>query len=173
MERNFSRIALSMLTLLIGLLIGFGCGQSAKEGAGSAKAAKDPAAAEKIDVTVETEKAGPGEVKRFGSVIGVKRETFDKYIELHKDVWAGVKKMIAGSNIRNYSIYLGELDDGNLYLFSYFEYVGDDFDADMQKMKDDPTTQKWWKETDPLQIPQKNRKEGDQWMTMREVFHQD
>ncbi len=167
MRTHFDRVVLSMATLLIGVLIGFGCSQSAKEGAGSAEAAQSPA------TQSPATEATPKKVQRFGSVIGVNRDTLDKYIELHKAIWLGVKKMITDCNIRNYSSYLGELDDGNLYLFSYFEYIGDDFDADMQKMKADPTTQKWWKETDPLQLPQKNRKEGEYWMTMREVFHQD
>ena len=165
MKRHLDRILLSAATLFVGMLTGFGCGEAARDGAGKAEASKHE------PDTAETPKSD--KVQRFGSVIGVKRETLDKYIELHKDVWPGVKKTISECNIRNYSIYLGELDDGNLYLFSYFEYIGDDFDADMQKMKDDETTQKWWKETDPLQIPQKNRKEGEHWMTMREVFHQD
>ena len=37
--------------------------------------------------------------------------------------------MIQECNIRNYSIYYR---DG--YLFSYYEYVGDDYEADMAKM---------------------------------------
>lgn len=108
---------------------------------------------------------------RYGSVIGVKEEKLDEYKRLHADVWPGVLRMIDECNIRNYSIYLGQLDDGNYYLFSYFEYTGDDFDADMKKMADDPTTQKWWSVCEPCQIPQKNRKEGEWWMTMQEVFH--
>jgi len=32
--------------------------------------------------------------------------------------------MIKGCNIRNYSIYLGELERNRYYLFSYFEYIG-------------------------------------------------
>jgi hypothetical protein len=45
--------------------------------------------------------------------------------------------MIAACNIRNYSIYLHRLPDGNHYLFSYFEYVGSDFAGDMAKMAAD------------------------------------
>jgi len=38
-------------------------------------------------------------------------------------------------------------------MFSYFEYVGDDFDADMAKMAADPTTRKWWDVCKPLLDP--------------------
>lgn len=112
-------------------------------------------------------------VQRFGSVIGIKKEAIPEYKRLHADCWPGVLKMIRECNIRNYSIYLAEVEKDTFYLFSYFEYVGDDMDKDMAKMKADPTTQKWWTHTDPLQSPIPTRKEGEWWHTMEEVFHTD
>jgi L-rhamnose mutarotase len=112
-------------------------------------------------------------VKRVGSVVGVNRETLDQYVILHKYVWPEVLNRIRESGIRNYSIYLGELDDGKLYLFSYFEYVGDNFDEDMKSIGNDPVTREWWKLTDPLQNRIKNTPTGDQWKAMTEVFHTD
>ena len=120
-----------------------------------------------------TDKKPRANVQRFGSVIGLKRDKADEYIKLHANVWPEIQNMIKKRHIRNYSIFLGELDDGNLYLFSFFEYTGDDFDADMKRMADDPKTRQWWAVTDPCQIPQKNRAKGEQWMQMREVFHLD
>ena len=112
-------------------------------------------------------------VKRYGWVIGLKPEMMAEYKALHADCWPGVLKMIKKCNIRNYSIYLGELEKGKYYLFSYLEYVGDDFDADMKIMAADETTKKWWKRTDPCQVPVPMRKEGEHWMDMEEVFHTD
>ncbi|MHC4245124.1 MAG: L-rhamnose mutarotase [Planctomycetota bacterium] len=112
-------------------------------------------------------------VTRYGSVIGVKAEKLEEYKEVHADVWPGVLEQIKECNIRNYSIYLGELQKDQYYLFAYFEYTGDDFEADMAKMKVDSTTQRWWKLTDPMQIPIPIRKEGEWWANMEEVFHQD
>ena len=112
-----------------------------------------------------------GPVQRFGSVIGVNADKLDYYKELHANAWPGVLDMIKRCHIRNYSIYLHKLDDGNYYLFSYFEYTGSDFKADMATMAADPLTQKWWKETDPCQFPVKNRAEGERWASMEEVFH--
>jgi L-rhamnose mutarotase len=83
-------------------------------------------------------------VKRYGSVIGVRKEKLSEYKKLHAAVWPDVLKMITVCNIRNYSIYLRQLPDGNYYLFSYFEYTGSDFKADMARMAADPVTQKWW-----------------------------
>ena len=161
MKERSSRLAATAVALLIGVGIGISCNESAREGDGNAQANEEAASPAKK------------KVQRFGAVIGVKRETLERYVDLHEAVWPGVLKQIERANIHNYSIYLGELDDGNLYLFAYYEYTGNDFEGDMKKMGDDPTTQKWWKETDPLQTPQKNRKEGDHWMTLREVFHCD
>jgi L-rhamnose mutarotase len=110
---------------------------------------------------------------RYGSVIGLRAEKLDEYKKLHAAVWPDVLKMIKQCNIQNYSIYLHKLDDGNYYLFSYFKYTGDDFKADMAKMAADPTTQKWWDVCKPCQKPLENRKEGEWWATMEEVFHQD
>jgi L-rhamnose mutarotase len=139
------------------------CGEGTRRKASAAPAGDGPAAAA----------PGAQKVQRFGSVIGLKPEKADQYVRLHAAVWPQVLATIRQCNIRNYSIYLGTLDDGRLYLFAYFEYAGKDFQADMKKMAADPVTQRWWKLTDPCQIPQKDRKPGEHWMTMREVFHMD
>ena len=76
-------------------------------------------------------------MKRYGSVIKVKPEKLDEYKRLHADVWPEVLKMIRECNISNYSIYLGDLEKDKYYLFSCFEYVGEDFEADMAKMAAD------------------------------------
>jgi len=112
-------------------------------------------------------------VTRYGHVIGLRPEKIEEYKKLHADVWPDVLKMIKQCNINNYSIYLGELEKGKYYLFSYFEYTGDDFEADMAKMAADPTTQKWWTFCEPCQSPIQTRKEGEWWASMEEVFHYD
>jgi len=107
-------------------------------------------------------------MQRFASVIGMKPENRAEYEKLHADVWPAVLEQIKTSNIRNYSIFrYGEL------LFSYFEYVGDNFDADMAAMAADPTTQKWWDVCKPLQTPVADRADGEWWATIPEIFHTD
>jgi L-rhamnose mutarotase len=107
-------------------------------------------------------------MKRYGQIIGVKPEHFEEYKKYHAAVWPDVLKMITACNIRNYSIYHKDSQ-----LFAYFEYHGVDFDADMAKMAADPTTQKWWSVMEPMQQPVENRKEGEWWANMEEVFHLD
>ena len=107
-------------------------------------------------------------MKRYGMVIKLRPEKYEEYKRLHADAWPDVLAMIAACNIRNYSIYH---KDG--YLFSYFEYHGPDFAADMAKMAADPQTQAWWKLTDPCQEPLETRAEGEWWANMEELFHTD
>lgn len=104
--------------------------------------------------------------KRYGQVIKVKPEKLEYYKKLHANPWPCVVEKIQECNIQNYSIYLQ--DD---FLFAYFEYVGEDFTSDMQKMAEDSCTIKWWKETDPCQEAIPSAKPGEWWTTMEEVFH--
>jgi L-rhamnose mutarotase len=110
--------------------------------------------------------AGKEEVSRYGMVIKVKPEKLAEYKTLHANPWPGVNKMLCECNIRNYSIYYR---DG--FLFSYFEYTGIDFEADMQKMAADSLTREWWKLTDPCQEPLESAGEGVWWAEMEEVYH--
>jgi L-rhamnose mutarotase len=112
-------------------------------------------------------------LQRYGMVIMLKPEKIAYYKELHAAVWPSVLKTIKDCHIRNYSIYLKEIEPGKHYLFSYFEYTGDDFAADMAKMAADPETQRWWKETNPCQQPVRLRGEKEWWSSMEEVFHTD
>ncbi|RKX78148.1 MAG: L-rhamnose mutarotase [Spirochaetes bacterium] len=105
---------------------------------------------------------------RCGQLIGLKPEQYESYKKYHAAIWPEIAEKISEVNIRNYSIYHR---DG--LLFSYFEYVGDDFDKDMAKMAEDPKTLEWWDIMKPLQSPLDGRKPGEWWSDMEEVFHQD
>lgn len=110
---------------------------------------------------------------RYGMVTGLKPEKIEQYKKLHASPWPEVQKRISECNIHNYSIYLQKIED-QYFLFSYFEYTGSDFNADMQKMASDTATQRWWKETDPCQMPLQEALAKHQiWTSMEEVFHQD
>lgn len=112
-------------------------------------------------------------MKRCGSVIRLRDEKVEEYKRLHAAAWPGVLARITACNLQNYSIFLKRLDDGRHYLFSYFEYVGSDFDADRAKLAADPTTREWWQHTDPCQEPIGTRADGEWWAEMEEVFHHD
>jgi L-rhamnose mutarotase len=111
--------------------------------------------------------------ERYGMVIGLKPEKVAYYKQLHAAAWPGVLNKIKECNIRNYSIYLKEVEPGRIYLFSYFEYTGNDFAADMARMAAGPLTQKWWKETDPCQYAVPLHGDKEWWSRLAEVFHTD
>ena len=109
-------------------------------------------------------------MQRKGMILGLKPDKVEAYRRLHAAVWPEILAKISDCNIRNYSIYLKEPEN---LLFSYFEYHGTDFDADMARMAADPRTQDWWAVCMPCQEPLANRKEGEWWAGMEEVFHHD
>ena len=102
--------------------------------------------------------------RRVGSLIKVRPEFEERYLILHRHVFPEVLDRIRKSNIRNYSIFLL-----NGILFSYYEYVGKNYDADMKAIGD-TVTKEWWKLTDPMQEPLRTRKSGEWWATMEPVF---
>ena len=108
------------------------------------------------------------QIQRYGSVLRIPAENLARYSELHAAVWPAVLATITACNIRNYSIF-----HRGGWLFSYFEYVGEDFEADMRKMADDPDTQAWWAINNPLQQPLEDRAPGEWWASMDELFHLD
>ena len=105
---------------------------------------------------------------RYGMTLRVRPERLAEYKTYHAAVWPDVLATISRCSIRNYSIYLR---DG--VLFSYFEYHGDDFAADMKRMAADPATQRWWAIMEPMQEPYPDRGPGEWWSRMEEVFHHD
>lgn len=107
-------------------------------------------------------------MKRFGSVIKVRKDKIEEYKKLHVKIWPEIEKLIYDCNIRNYSIYLK--DD---LLFGYYEYIGEDYKADMEKMANNAKNKEWWAVTEPCQELLPTRLDGEWWAEMEEVFHQD
>ena len=112
-------------------------------------------------------------MQRYGWIIGLRPERVEDYKREHAAVWPGVLKMIKECHIQNYSIYLRRFPDGAYYLFSYLEYVGEDFEGDMARMAADPLTQQWWDVCKPMQTPIANAAEGEWWADLEEIFHCD
>lgn len=104
-------------------------------------------------------------MRRFGQHAMLKPECVEEYKKLHSAVWPDVLATISKCNLRNYSIYIMGTD-----LFTYFEYVGSDYDADMARMEADPVTQEWWKHTKPCFT---RHAEKIYYSDLEEIFHID
>lgn len=95
----------------------------------------------------------PGkEARSCAAVTGLKPEMEMQYRTLHQTGWPGMLAAMDRANVNHFTLYLVDIGE-KLYLFYYFDYVGDDFAGDMAGMAKDPVTQRWWKHTDPCQIP--------------------
>ena len=105
---------------------------------------------------------------RVASVIRLRPEHEEAYRELHRAAWPEVLAALTRAHVRNYSIFLR---DG--LLFSYLEYDGDDYAADMAAIAADDVTRRWWQLTDPCQQPLDTVAEGEWWAPAEEVFHLD
>lgn len=112
-------------------------------------------------------------VQRHAWVTGLKPEKAKRYRQLHAAPWPAVNATLKACKVQNFSIFERDIA-GKTYLFAYLEYTGKDFAADMKKMAADPTTQRWWKETDPCQSPLPDaQKAGKIWSDTRELYHLD
>lgn len=105
-------------------------------------------------------------MRRVGQVIRLRPEREAEYRALHRAVPQGVLDALRRAGVRSYSIYLR---DG--LLFAYLEHDGDDYDADMAALAQDPATREWWTHTDPCQEPVASAEPGQWWADADEVFH--
>ena len=80
----------------------------------------------------------------------------------------GVLKKIQECNIRNYSIFRNGTE-----VFSYFEYIGSDYDADMHQMEMDETTQQWWTYTHPCFERYAVSSQSEFFHDMKQIFYFD
>jgi len=105
-------------------------------------------------------------VKRVAQTIRLRPERREEYLALHAAVWPDVEAALHRAHVRNYSIFRH-----HDVLFAYFEYDGQDFEADMATIAADPASQRWWQLTDPCQEPWPDRGTGGQWSDLTEIWH--
>lgn len=111
--------------------------------------------------------------KFLGQIGRIKPECIERYCQLHEvdiytEKWKGIRQLIADCNIQNYNIFIE--DD---VVFGYYEYVGNDYAADMQKMADDPLNKLWWAQTRPCFTKYKEDSAEAFYSDMRQIFHLD
>ncbi len=91
-----------------------------------------------------TNPSDSGTRQRYVSCVELLVEHEQEYRKLHAEVWPDVVAAIKKACIRNYSIDLVELG-GRKYLFSYFEYAGDDAGKDFAELAETPVVRdRWW-----------------------------
>lgn len=106
-------------------------------------------------------------VQRVGMVIGLREDRISEYRRLHADDHTGVRDLLRKYHLRNFSIFLHRLTDGRLYEFAYFEYLGDDLEADMAALNAEPRNRAWLAQCDPMQLPLPGE---DSWAVMEPIY---
>jgi len=111
---------------------------------------------------------GGPRVRRVAQVIRLRPGHEEEYRVLHREVPEPVLAALRAARVRNYSIF--ERDG---LLLAYLEYTGDDLEADLARVAQDPATRAWWSRTDPCQEPVASAGPGTWWADATELFHLD
>lgn len=101
-------------------------------------------------------------------VIGIKSDRISSYETVHAASNPGVRDLLTKYHMHNFSIFIQKLEEGRYYLFGYYDYIGNDYEADMEKLAAEPRNQEWLSMTGPMQIPLQGERS---WSIMREVYH--
>ena len=102
-------------------------------------------------------------MKRYILHSYLKPEKVDDYVTLHKNAWPELLELITKTNIRNYSISIRGTE-----LYTYYEYVGDDYEADMKIQEESPIMQKWWTHSKPCFL---HHDKGEYYDELEEIFY--
>lgn len=105
-------------------------------------------------------------MQRYAQVVKVRPEKYEEYKYLHDHVWPEIVDLIHAANVENFNIFYR---DG--YLFKYFEYVGEDFQGDMEKLASNPKNKEWLTHTDPCQEAVETAEPGQLWAPMELMIH--
>lgn len=101
-------------------------------------------------------------MKRYALITKIKPGMMDYYQSLHDNIWEEVVKVAHEANIRNYSIHrIGQ------YLFSYFEYIGEDYKKEMEYKNSKEIVKMWRTETGKCFEPFEN---GETQLFLEEIF---
>jgi len=106
------------------------------------------------------------QIKRIGMVIGIKPDQIETYRRLHAG--PGVSDLLRQAHIHNFSIFIRQLEDGRFYEFAYYEYTGEDYEADLDWLAEQPRNKEWLALCDPMQIPLSGE---TGWAVMESIYY--
>lgn len=109
-------------------------------------------------------------MKRVGLVTRIKPGCREKYVQIHAEIWPEVVRIGHRYNLRNYTIFIEERSG---LMFSYYEYVGQDFAGDMAQKNRQPLIQEWQALCRTCFVPVDAALSEDQQLTLEEIFHND
>ncbi len=107
-------------------------------------------------------------MQRMGMVIRLKADRVAEYKALHAAPWPEMDAALRAANIQNYSIFLQEPEN---ILFGYWEYTGQDYQADMAALGALELIRRWLTLTHACQSPMVEGGKG--WSMMEQVYRLD
>lgn len=102
-------------------------------------------------------------MRRFIQYSELKPEKVNDYVRLHASPWPELLDLLTRCNIHNYSISIR----GNT-LYTYYEYTGNDYEADMAQMEADSVMQRWWTFSKPCFL---HHDEAHYYDDLQEIFY--
>lgn len=102
-------------------------------------------------------------MRRFIMYSDLKPEKVQEYMELHVKPWPELLELITKCNIHNYSISIR-----GTQLYTYYEYTGKDYEADMALMDNSAIMQAWWKYSKPCFL---NHEMAEYYEELKEIFY--
>ena len=88
--------------------------------------------------------------KYFAGMIKCKPELMEQYMQLHDHTWDEVMARMYASGMRDFNVWYHQETQT---MFHQWCYVGNDFEADMERVAADPIVRFWWTYCEPCQVP--------------------
>ncbi|HWR23525.1 MAG TPA: L-rhamnose mutarotase [Feifaniaceae bacterium] len=102
----------------------------------------------------------------FGQIGKLKPEMAEVYVQLHGRPWPELLDTLKRYHFENYSIFR----HGD-FVFSYFEYTGEDYEADMLLMEREPVMLRWWTYSKPCFSSFALSPQEEYYADMQRIFH--
>lgn len=109
-------------------------------------------------------------MKRIGVLTKIKPGMLEKYTKMHAEIWDDVVRIGHEHNTRNFTIFF---DERTGYMFSYFEYIGNDYEADMKEKNSKPIIKEWQAMCRECFAPVDDSADGPLQAPLREIWHND
>lgn len=104
-------------------------------------------------------------MKRFTLYSELKPDKVEDYKQLHKEPWDELMALLEECHIHHYSISVKGTS-----LFTYYEYTGEDYEADMKKMDESKVMRRWWTFSKPCFL---HHDKGHYYDDLEEVFYKE
>jgi len=105
-------------------------------------------------------------LKRIGRMAEIRPECLVQYRTILADGSAAIRELLIKHQLRNFSIFISQCGN-RWFMYSYCEYVGRDYDADMDALAKDVGYQEWMRTSQPMHV---STDADFQWRQMEQVF---